>query len=553
MRRKYRVMLPILLACMLGGSGCGETKVNTETDTAVITPEETDGFVMEETGTAGTGAEDGMTVPEEKRAPQPLAISLARTHDYDMEDSYITLSYHNFTEAALSEEDAKKLPKLSAALSAYGKERREEAESAYGLLLEDAQKRYDEFYNRESEGICDIALNPYSLENEIFVHRADSSVVSFLEKEVSDSAEYRGVTFDAASGQRLELPKVLTDTSELPELLARRLQEKDPELIAAGLKEYLAQELAENGKLPWTLGYDGITFYVNLKEAASGQEEAVSGLDDPLAVSIGFMEVPELFEEKYIKVPEKYTVCFDLMESLEFNLDGDAELEVLQIRFAADEWGGFSKAVITLDGQEYLDEGYYAFQCRPYLIRANGTHYLYLDGTVENDYRVTRVYELNSEEIRPVETLWSAGVHRYAPSELVFVEELPTNPDRFLLDTRTEVLSTANACRVYHVGADGLPEAETEYYTLNQELVLTTKLPLTVDMINPETGETEAAEELPAGTKVILYRTDNQTYADLKLEDGRICRVAVDLSMGWPQMVNGRNAEECFDGMIFAG
>lgn len=539
MRRKYMSILPIvpvLLACMLGVSGCSEAEVKAEvsslaeTESAVMEESETlesESAVMEETEAVGAEAET--PVREEQKAPQALAVSLITTHDYDMND-YITLACYNFTEAALSEKAAERLPELSAALAKYGRERKNAVESAYQLLLENAQKRYEELYNHEreetGEGGYDFAMDPCVLENEILVCRADSAVVSFLEKEVSSggpaSADvvYRGVAFDAETGQRLELSDVITDVSVLP--------------------ESLSQELAEYGEIPWTLGYDGITFYV--------------GTDAPLAITIGFMEQPEIFEERYTEVPEEYTVCFNKQEILEFNLDGDAELEMLQIRFTDDEWGGFSRALITLDGQEYLDEGYYAYQCRPYLIRANGTHYLYLDGTVENDYRVLRVYELNSEEIRPVETMWSAGVHSYYLSELVFVEELPTNPDSFVLDSRMDALSTANAGRVYHVGSDGLPEAETDYYTLNHEIMLTTKIPLTVDVINPETGEAEAAaEELSAGTRLILYRTDNQTYADLKLEDGRICRVSVDLSNGWPQLVNGRTAEECFDGMIFAG
>ena len=541
MKRKYAARLLAMLTCMMVFSGCSRTETKTPVETESAMKE----YVEEMT--------DAEEKSEVKKDLCPLTIFLKKTYAYDMDDDTI-LSYHNFTEAALAEADAEKLPELSAALAEYSKERKEEASRSYEMILEGAQDTYDELFKRESDTTCDMAMEPHSLENDILVRRADSTVVSFLEEETSfgggacSNSDYRGVTFDAAAGQRLELTEVITDISALPELLGQKLRKNYPELTLSGLGEYLDRAMAAGGEeFSWTLGYDGITFYFSPYDMASD-------IDALLTASIGFMEMPELFVEKYTMVPEEYTVCFDMAETLEFNLDEDAELEQLQVRFEADEWGSFTSVMITLDGREFLDEEYYAFQGQPYLVRVNGRCYLYLDGTAENDYRVMRVYELNQKEIFPVETLWSAGVHSLYLSDGTFITELPTNPNRFVLDSRMDALSTATAGRVYHVGADGLPEAETEYYTLNHEIVLTSKIPLTVDVVNPDTGEIlEPTAELPAGTRLMLYQTDNQTYADMRLEDGRVCRFAVDLSNGWPQMVNGMDAEACFDGMIFAG
>ena len=66
-------------------------------------------------------------------------------------------------------------------------------------------------------------------------------------------------------------------------------------------------------------------------------------------------------------------------------------------------------------------------------------------------------------------------------------------------------------------------------------------------------AESSERVEIPAGEELILYRTDNSSYVDMKRADGSICRLEVDLSRGWPQKVNGMDAEECFDGMMFAG
>lgn len=559
MKRKYAARLLAMLTCMMVFGGCSkaEPKVPAEPEVPVETkvpvepevPTEPEGAMKEHV----EETKDAEEKSEVKKELCPLTISLKKTYAYEMDDDTI-LSYHNFTEAALAEADAEKLPELSAALAEYSTERKEEASRFYEMILEEAQDTYDELFEHESDTACDTAMEPHFLGNDILVRRADSAVVSFLEEETSfgggvrSNSDYRGVTFDAAAGQRLGLTEVISDISALSEVLGQKLRKNYPEIIFSDLGEYLDRAMAAGGEeLSWTLGYDGITFYFSPCDMASD-------IDTLLTASIGFMEMPELFVEKYTMVPEEYAVSFDMTETLEFNLDEDAELEQLQVCFEADEWGSITSVMITLDGKEYLDEEYYAYQGQPYLLRANGRYYLYLDGTAENDYRVMRVYELNQNEIFPIETLWSAGVHSLYLSDGTFITELPTNPNRFVLDSRMDALSTAAAGRVYHVGADGLPEAETEYYTLNHEIVLTSKLPLTVDVVNPETGEIlESAAELPAGTRLMLYQTDNQTYADMRLEDGRVCRFAVDLSNGWPQLVNGMDAEACFEGMIFAG
>ena len=64
-------------------------------------------------------------------------------------------------------------------------------------------------------------------------------------------------------------------------------------------------------------------------------------------------------------------------------------------------------------------------------------------------------------------------------------------------------------------------------------------------------GEDEP-EIIKAGEEFEFYRTDNETYVDMKLSDGRICRLKVDCSR-WPYKVNGIDSEECFDGMMYAG
>ena len=109
-----------------------------------------------------------------------------------------------------------------------------------------------------------------------------------------------------------------------------------------------------------------------------------------------------------------------------------------------------------------------------------------------------------------------------------------------------------------------MPEPLHPYYEVvfganeSEELKLTSKVPLTLSVLDPErvysdecteTGETE---ELPAGTVFHFWRTDNATFVDMITDDGRPFRIWVEGAPTWEQYVNGYRIEDCFDGVRFA-
>ena len=89
--------------------------------------------------------------------------------------------------------------------------------------------------------------------------------------------------------------------------------------------------------------------------------------------------------------------------------------------------------------------------------------------------------------------------------------------------------------------------SQEEEYVLTYEVEVTTKIPVAV-FAHPMLSW----EELPAGTVVYPVATDGFSYVDVKLEDGRKCRIEVDMSE-WPKLINGIPEEECFDGILYAG
>ena len=95
---------------------------------------------------------------------------------------------------------------------------------------------------------------------------------------------------------------------------------------------------------------------------------------------------------------------------------------------------------------------------------------------------------------------------------------------------------------------DGKLDKDNIYYTLPETMQpLVSKVPLEVYV--PEAEETE---EVPAGTEFHFLRTDNESYVDMKMDDGRDCRVHVEFD-GWERTVNGISEYDAFDGILYAG
>lgn len=124
-----------------------------------------------------------------------------------------------------------------------------------------------------------------------------------------------------------------------------------------------------------------------------------------------------------------------------------------------------------------------------------------------------------------------------------------TDPNRFVLDTYTQMLGTAYGYDSYHVGTDGLPVHEHDWHRICFETELTLRKDLTVSVVR-EDGKTTGTTTLKAGEKALYYRTDGENWADLKLSDGRIVRVHPRQGDGeWT--LDGINLEEVFEGMVF--
>ena len=126
------------------------------------------------------------------------------------------------------------------------------------------------------------------------------------------------------------------------------------------------------------------------------------------------------------------------------------------------------------------------------------------------------------------------------------------DPACMYLSTRMDLMSSYSAFRAYQAGGDGMPVPLTDYYEISSGITLTSKVALTGEAVDTQTGQTTGEEkEIPAGSKCSFWHTNGTDTVDMMLEDGTAVRFHV--TREWPQTVNGIDLLEAFDGTMFAG
>ena len=290
---------------------------------------------------------------------------------------------------------------------------------------------------------------------DVQVRRADSVVVSYLTDSYANHGfieDFRGMwgsNYDTQTGQELVLTDVIKDMTRIPELVEKELNshlwsgEFWSETI---IQDYFAYTPLDG--IRWTLDYNGVTFYFGdgeLSEPGNGEQTA----------TISFAEYPELFEEKYISVPDAYIVRLPMDSSFFTDLDEDGSLEELNVTGFNDGEGRFYSdfGIYTDTDGYYHYEEFFAYRFNPYYIKASdGKHYLYLfceKSDTENRQMMLIVFDVTGGQFVRVGEMNVAPA--YIPTDS-FV--LPLNPDYLLLDNHD---SQEQDFGVYMVGETGMP------------------------------------------------------------------------------------------------
>lgn len=408
-------------------------------------------------------------------------------------------------------------------------------------------------YAREQASYGAEYFYGYEYMQKIRPKRIDEHVLSFA-VEYSEYAggahgvtSYGGRNYDVSTGREIVLEDVVADMRKLPEIIVKELSEKyPPEMFFDGYEEQIAGQFQSDSPdypVNWTIDPCGLTFYYShyeLSPYAAGCPE----------VLLPFDKYPGLFKEPYCRIPEEYAVPLTEYDTQYVDVNGDGELEEIYL-FMYNAQPGYESSEIHVCVNE-KDTVYYTnadswFGCASLMRLSDGSCYLYVDVSEVDDMSRIFVFFLNG------------GGAIYEGEYPGGLGSFVTDPGKFEVFTHLDALSTYSGYKYCHVGNDGLPEPDDKAYTIvpfqyenEPEHCLTAKIPVSVWMVEADGSVAEEPEELPAGTRFYFRRTDNRSYVEMELEDGRHCQIRVDLS-SWPRTIDGVDESECFDGILYAG
>ncbi|MDO4531444.1 MAG: DUF3298 domain-containing protein, partial [Bacillota bacterium] len=393
---------------------------------------------------------------------------------------------------------------------------------------------------------------PFNSNSNYYIQRADDRILSIRE----DFDEYYGgvhgmygtigYVFDTKTGKQLTLGDVLLETDSISALLAEKLEAKYAEELEGfhdSILETMKGYALEDYK--WTLDYEGITFYFDPYELAS----YAAGL---LTITLPYGEYPELFPAELTEQPKNgYIKGVPLWNTMELDLNpADEKTDTVSVIAASIGEYGEKQIEITRNEAHYVDEESFGYRFASFLMYQEGGYYLVVKGVAENEYPTLYVYDLNGETIRRIGCYEGTGFpypDMETEDEQYGLHEVIHDPAQLTLSTVVYALGTMDGRREYHF-EKGILAAEESYYTLPDYVPpLISKVELEV----PLQGE-EGTAVLPAGTAYYFKATDNETYVDMDLEDGRTVRL--ELGEGeWCYTINGMSEYDVFEELFYAG
>ena len=432
---------------------------------------------------------------------------------------------------------------------------------------ESLRRQFREMTQESRERTASGESFPYeaSLETGIQVTRADEQVFSFREsfEDYAGGAHGYycsfGYNFNVADGSEILLSDIVADEEGLREILTMKLLEMYPDssygTMGRTLDDYSVfadPDSVDAAPYPykWVLEPDGILFWFDPYEIASYAEGTLSafiGFDEAGSTLRGSVGAQEGAMVRSIPVGEP--------QLLDINGDGEQDYIYLESSAAGTDFSEEVSLTIHLSRGTGEMESDYFYDPRAYLMRtAGGKCWLYVDVTREDDYHTVEVFDLNGDIPVYVGNFDGGFAVTYDSDLEASVRRVPVDPECLIMGVRINLLSTYQGIRSYRVGEDGMPEPlEKDYAVQSPWAPLHTIDEVPVNEVDPETGEASPeVTDVPAGEDLYLWRTDGESYVDMKREDGSIVRILVTMD-GWPAYIDGREAEEYFETLYYAG
>lgn len=553
--------IALIMTAMLLLGGCGQKNAETgeslpDKETRTGTEDGSQAATLHgETLPEETGEENGRT--EEAVLPLHL-IKGEQSDSYYKDDDYSNkLVEMKYGVIALTGEDEKRYPELAQVLKKLSEENKNTILTDY----ENLKSQAEDDLKAAKEGGYEV-YTPYSTECSFYVNRADNRVLS-LGKSGYDywggahgTGYSTGCNYNARTGEELRIQDVVTDVDTFAGLIEAKVYEsgltRDDLFLdeEETLKDYILKAAADH-TLNWEITNEGVTVWFNPYEISYYAAGMPSG-------SVSFAGHPEVFSDYYAETARTYVYAIEGLDVSDIDFGGDGKADELSVWASMDEYGTYEALKVSMNGVE-TSKDIWAYSYDPYILHtADGKNYLYVICGSDNDYRMLEVFDLNGSSAVYAGEVNNCGLRAQLldASSYLYGEELLTDPENFYLESRMEVLSTYSASRRYHVGADGMPVADEDFYQVDASTyewreALTAKKDVPCVQVAEDGSVTADNAVIPAGTKLTLYRTDGSSLVDLKAGD-TLYRIEVDHSE-WPYTINGVEEEEYFDGIMYAG
>jgi len=556
MKRKFLAVILISVILCLGGCGAnlGSGSISTEgkqenqkeeiSGSTEVPKEETETNGQEQTEASKEPQEPVTTQPpapsvnEQGKTNEYLQVTFERTYDnaYDESGDWISLMYGHYDSIHLLSDE---YPELTKAVEAFNLENSSGSQSYLDELEEWAREEYREYGAESFRG-------PYVSQEEMFLRRADSQVLSVVEQFYSyaggahGNAGFYSVSFDVQTGEEIPLEAVIKDKKQLLKVLETEISEKYPDL------EHWAESLAEalqfydepldpelKAEFTWTLDYDGVTFYFSNYDIAA----YVAGVQQ---VTLSYYEYPELMEGSYfINAPKDYVLPLNDYAMLsDVDLTGDGTTDYISVWRKYSDFADFSESYdVSVNGNSFTQE-IYCYDLETYLVKNDGKNYLYVQRTVENDFQSVCVFEITENSVEYIGE-FNGGLKCFI------------NPKDFQVTSRFDMLSTYLATADCFLGERGMPVEKGGAYQIDFEQKITSTVEISAELLDESGNLTGDTYTFPVGTAFGFLETDGATYVDMQADDGKRCRFYT--TPQWPQTINGMDANSCFEMLWYAG
>lgn len=437
----------------------------------------------------------------------------------------------------LGSDDSLKYPSLSNALNGINNSFIQNGQSVYSRLSAAALKSY----------LADsIGFVQYTRTTSVVLPRCDSRVVSILYRsEECSGGEMPDVSYSCTNrvtvtGRQLDIRDVVTDLPQLRNIIEEELPAKYPDTELYDLTSSLNRYMEDPTQFVWTVDYQGISLYFNPYELA----DASAGV---LSLSLRYDSYPELLVQDYAELPNSYSVPFADGQCLNFDLDSNGENDRISVYDTYNDKLGYSDVLtISINGSETSTKtGLRGYEC--YVIHAGlGRNYLLINGENLSNYGYVNVFRIDRTGAVFVGGLYDTSLQSAGKSGYCEGKPMLTNPDSFILGSKCTLIREQPGVKTYHIGADGMPVSNEEYYLLDPTVFITSKNEISTLSIDPKTGSgNQGALKIPAKTEFYFWRTDAASYVDMKTSDGKCCRLFV--TKGNTQFVNGTNVNDIFE------